>query len=219
MTDKPMIFSAPMVKALLDGRKTQTRRILKPQPPADAHMVRAYTENAPRAALRNTVGWFVPEAGDLWPCNDGDRIPLPYTLGDRLWVRETWGMGLSDHGDCPRYKATMDYQCGDKIKPPHEGPFKWRSPIHMPRWASRLTLLVTDVRVQRLQEISVVDVFAEGAVPADLPHGSHIGRERDFFRDLWNSLHGPDAWEANPWVCALTFTVHRANIDKLERAA
>jgi hypothetical protein len=205
MTDKPMIFSAPMVRALLDGRKTQTRRVLKPQP-----FMREGFDSVFVGAPFGPLAY----AGML-PSGNGCVCSPPYAPGDRLWVREAWGLGLSDHGDCPRYKATMDYMCGDKIKSPHEGPFKWRSPIHMPRRFSRLTLTVTDVRVQRLQDISVVDVFAEGVVPADLPHGERIGTERGFFADLWNSIHGPAAWDANPWCCAVSFSVHRRNIDAL----
>jgi len=101
----------------------------------------------------------------------------------------------------------------------------------MPRWASRLTLTVTDVRVQRLQEISEADAWAEGCrqgemddhekpFPADEPDPSGIGERgwdnaRDWFGDIWNSLHGPDAWEANPWVAAISFDVHCLNIDDL----
>ena len=216
MTDKPMIFSAEMVRALLDGRKSMTRRILKPQPPADAHMVRAYTDNAPRPALRNTIGWFVPEAGDLWPCNDEDRIPLPYASGDRLWVREGWASESVDAEEGfygPDYRATANGQ-------PTDG--RWRSPIHMPRWASRLTLVVTDVRLERVQETSNDDARAEGApawwrgLPEDQrePTTTAIG----MFRDLWSALHGPDAWKRNDWVATITFTVHRCNIDQMEAA-
>ncbi|WP_206018359.1 hypothetical protein [Roseovarius nitratireducens] len=179
-----------MVRALLDGRKTQTRRCGK------------------RDFLRSGIMEW----------NGREMQPLPsYAPGDRLWVREAWGMGVSDHGDCPRYKATLDYQCGDKIISPHEGPFKWKSPIHMPRKFSRLTLTVTDVRVQRLQEISEADAVAEGvdAVSmADVPRQAAMSSRSDFAA-LWNSLHGPDAWDQNPWVVALTFDVHRCNIDRV----
>lgn len=82
----------------------------------------------------------------------------------------------------------------------------------MPRWASRLTLIVTDVRVQRLQDISRGDAMGEGCPFQNMADGDD---PREWFRALWNSLHGPDAWDANPWVCALTFTVHRCNIDQM----
>ncbi len=201
MADRPIIFSAPMIRALLDGRKTQDRRVLKPQP--------------------------FPCA-DGWGCVDRNGAPQkwlpclpklhPYAPGDRLWVREAWGLGVSDHGDCPRYKATLDYKCGDKINSPGEWPLTWRSPIHMPRRFSRLTLVVTDVRVQRLAEITSADAIAEGCQP----HANSITIDcdtpdpRDDFRGIWNSIHGPDAWDANPWVAAISFTVHRCNIDTME---
>ena len=239
MSDKPIIFSAPMVRALLEGRKIQTRRVLKPQPPADAHMVRAYTDNAPRPALRNTIGWFVPEAGDLWPCDDGDRIPLPYAPGDRLWVRESFSglHRLEGYPPSQWLAAQIDTYDGLEIEeaapiwywanggPTHGDWTRPRSSIHMPRWASRLTLLVTDVRVQRLQEISDSDCRAEGLPMKEVAgvtcwsesqNGPWTPSEALAFSHLWNSLHGPDAWHANPWVCALSFTVHRCNIDQME---
>ena len=90
----------------------------------------------------------------------------------------------------------------------------------MPRWASRLTLTVTDVRVQRLQDISEADAVAEGcdavlALTIKRPNGAHPGNPRECYCDLWNSLHGHGAWDANPWVVAVTFTVQRGNIDQL----
>jgi len=97
---------------------------------------------------------------------------------------------------------------------------KWNPSIHMPRWASRLTLTVTDVRVQRLQDISAADSIAEGvecetcaAMAQSACHGKGCFSSLADFRALWNSLHGPDAWDANPWVVALTFTVEQRNID------
>jgi hypothetical protein len=159
--------------------------------------------------------------------------------GDRLWVREAWTHESADaEGGFyrPDYKATANGQ-------PTDG--RWRSPIHMPRWASRLTLVVTDVRVQRLQEISGEDAQAEGIYPFqhDDPDigklwGHHVvgivnppdrtavtskpagwDNPRHAFLALWNSLHGPEAWDADPWVAALTITVHRCNIDHMQRGA
>lgn len=191
MTDRPIIFSAPMIRALLDGRKTQTRRIYRVPP-----------------------GSYV-EQGRIWAMTDGcphGDAALPYAPGDRLWCKEVWGLGISDHGDCPRYKATLDYMCGDKIVSPHEGPFAWKSPRFMPKRFSRLTLLVTDVRVQRLQEISRGDAMEEGCPFANMADGPN---PRDWYRDIWNSIHGPDAWDRNPWVAAISFKAHRCNIDKM----
>ena len=240
MTDKPMIFSASMVRALLDGRKSQTRRIIKPQPPVDAHMVRAYTDNAPRPALRNTIGWFVPEAGDLWPCNDEDRIPLPYAPGDQLWVREAHAfVPASAYRNSLFVQQRIDSNDPDRAAVYREGfdrstgGIRWRPSIHMPRWASRLTLVVKDVRVQRVQEISGEDCIAEGVECQTCATGCSAGRTpckqrgcfeiRENFRALWNDLQSKSrgtaySWEANPWVVALTFTVHRCNIDQMEAA-
>ena len=225
MTDRPIIFSAPMIRALLDGRKTQTRRVVKnvtdmPPPrchPAhtpkraapylDAYCGEPKTSLNPRGMGHDWYWWQVDDR--LGPF----AFRLPYAPGDRLWCKEVWGIGISDHGDCPRYKATLDYMCGDKIVSPHEGPFAWKSPRFMPKRFSRLTLLVTDVRVQRVQEISRGDAMEEGCPFANMADGPN---PRDWYRDIWNSIHGPDAWDANPWVAAISFTAHRCNIDTME---
>jgi hypothetical protein len=206
MTDRPIIFSTPMVVALLAGRKTQTRRILGTTGPGRGRFNIFNAETA-------WADSYVMDPGNA----EWREKCTPYAPGDRLWVREAWGLGLSDHGDCPRYRATMDYQCGDKILSEHESPFRWRPSIHMPRRFSRLTLHVTEVRVQRLQEISEEDALAEGVGRLTITSpklGTSI-TATDGFRDLWNSLHGADAWDANKWVAAISFTVERANIDQV----
>lgn len=191
MTDRPIIFSAPMVRALLEGRKSQTRRVLK-----DGH-----TPTGLPAKLR------------------------PFALGDRLWVREAWRSHRNNDCLSPRAltgKGRVWYEA-DRDNCDQHG--KLRPSLYMPRWASRLTLLVADVRVQRLQDISEADAVAEGLQlrldwlwqyrGADhLPWRSEF--PRDAYRDLWNSLHGPDAWDQNPWVCALTFDAVRANIEEVK---
>lgn len=220
MADRPIIFSAPMVRALLDGRKTQTRRVLKPQPPErpapnchpsykqkhpapylDAYCGERATAANPRGMSRDWHWWQVDDRPGPVACR------APYAPGDRLWVREAWA---SDGMVGVRYYATDDV---------HELRRK-RSPIHMPRWASRLTLLVTDVRVQRLQEISEADAKAEGVGGVCWEDWRDYGGPSSYrlpFRSLWNSIHGHDAWDDNPGVCALTFTVHRCNIDQMDR--
>lgn len=194
MSDRPIIFSSPMVRALLDGRKTQTRRALNPQP-----------ETLPNGFA-------------------GSR--LPYAFGDRLWVREAFviGFDIDDEMGRPVGDRKVWFRATEKRLTWHDPDTErtldnppWRSPIHMPRWASRLTLTVFDVRVQRLQEISEADAVAEGAM-AEYGEGAAISHRRAF-NLIWNSLHGPDAWAANPWVAALTFTVQRGNIDKIGRAS
>lgn len=209
MADRPILFSAPMVRALLEGEKTQTRRVLKSQPLFDA--------------ADNCIGQAFASAIDP---------------GDRLWVKESWSH--IGHGVWTISDARMVGRGGVIYRAGHgeqdgSGPrvdAKWWPSIHMPREFSRLTLLVTDVRVQRLQDIGDDDVLAEGA-PVDPFHrdgtidGSnpvmcmgptphHRQSPRAWFHRLWNSLHGPDAWDANPWVAAISFEVVRANIDKVQ---
>lgn len=218
MADRPIIFSAPMVQALLAGRKTQTRRVLKPQPFAEvAGFQRVFCEppfyEAVDAAGKPVVQAFPYPKGFVSP-----YPRLPYAPGDRLWVREAWSgsyaMSFVKPKDRAPFTAVWWWADGN---PPHGDWEKPRPSIHMPRWASRLTLHVTEVRVQRLQEITAEDCTAEGIpfeADALAPYEWSVSR----FADLWNSLHGADAWDANPWICAITFTVERANIDEARRA-
>ena len=197
MTDKPIIFSAPMVRGLLDGRKTQTRRLLK-----------------------KTQGEAIDRGFDA------GSLRLPYAPGDRLYVREAWRAeavyddtrprDIPDDACMVRYEA--DGAWTDRDVMTFAG--RLRPSIILPRWASRITLTVTEVRVQRLQEISAADSIAEGvecetctAMKASACNGRGCFASIAAYRDLWNSLHGPDAWDANPWICALTFTVQHGNID------
>lgn len=226
MTDRPILFSAPMVRALLGGRKTQTRRVLKPQPyPLEG-----------RPGFWNASG----VVGGRICVSDRALLDLHHKPkpGDRLYVREHWRTTLAFEDLRPsqmtathtriKYEAggLLDLK-GKKIPNFHEGRF--RQAMHMPRWASRLTLIVTDVRVERLQDISEADAIAEGA-PLDPDHrdttedGSnpHMVRVNAWtsispvawYHRLWNEINGPGAWEANPWVVAYTFTVHHGNIDE-----
>lgn len=223
MTDRSIIFSAPMIRALLDGRKTQTRRLLKPQPPESVDLLRYYGAEAPRPALQHTLGWFVPEAGDLWPCDDEDRIKIPYAIGDRLWVTEAhyltddgesgYAVFAEDESDVAAHLEHVQALMSSHPQVDWSAHIRMRPPTQLPRWASRLTLIVTDVRVQQLQEISRGEAMAEGCPSANMADGPN---PRDWFRDLWDTLHGPDAWDDNPWVTAITFTVHKRNIDQME---
>lgn len=160
MADRPIIFSSPMVRALLAGTKTQTRRLLKPQP---GDMDRPF-------AMEDGT-WHVTDSRG---CNMSP-LPVRYAVGDRLWVREAF-IGARGYDDDPpsRFGNKPIWYCADGA-PDRE---KWwhlsnrlRPSIHMPRWASRLTLTVTEVRVQRLQEISEEDAIAEGAEPMRLLGG------------------------------------------------
>lgn len=198
MTDRPIIFSAPMVQALLAGRKSMTRRVLRPQPP----------EWVTRMTHEGRCGWI--GSGD----GHGTLMHVPYAVGDRLWCREVFAYGWPVEGnhqlpECNQEHAITYRADGNR---PFGSRRRWHSPIHMPRWASRLTLIVTDVRVQRLQDISRGDAMGEGCPFQNMADGDD---PREWFRALWNSLHGPEAWGANPWVAALSFTVHRCNIDQM----
>ena len=215
MSDRPIIFSAPMIRALLDGRKSQTRRILKPQP-----------GELDRPFCHADGSWHVTDScgGHMSP------LHVPYAVGDRLWCREgfSYGWPVEENHQLPEcnQEHAITYRT-DGNRPFGGG--KWHSPIHMPRWASRLTLIVTDVRVQRLQDISEADAVAEGIEQArsgrfynptmSKSAAAHLGGmfygPRPAFEVLWNSIHGPEAWAANPWCAVLSFTVHRCNIDQM----
>lgn len=209
MTDRPIIFSAPMVRALLEGRKTQTRRLIKPQPIWDYGAL----------GIEDKAGRWIFCANTERGFADGlprSRFKMPYAPGDRLYVRETWSAMMNGGwtiADARRrmFNEKIVYRADGRGYEEGDG---WWSSIHMPREFSRLTLTVTEVRVQRLQGISAEDCTAEG-IPFEpdalAPAEWSISR----FADLWNSLHAPDAWDANPWVVALTFTVQHGNIDQI----
>lgn len=220
MADRPILFSGPMVRALLDGRKTQTRRVIKDQPPTSVD--HAYIR--PRDPV--TGAWL----GACWlsgPIGRGvnfGNIAIRYAPGDRLWVRENgWERPertpkmMRDGADTwePFYYDADDLACFEHEQFKAWG-FKRRPSIHMPRWASRLTLVVTDVRVQRLRDITLDDAIAEG-IAGELDNGRTRVSQ---YRNLWNSLNASRGfgWRDNPWVVALTFTVHPCNIDAMEGA-
>lgn len=233
MADKPIPFSAPMVRALLDGTKTQTRRALS----LKGH--RTFSEFGPS----DTAGydWHFRDAALRW--HDHTHASLyklpPYAVGDRLYVREAWRADAQWDHVAPRVLGPIDavqYEAdGQRNLSAWGDPFslgRYRHARFMPRWASRPTLTVTDVRVQRLQEISEADAIAEGCRPFfdhDNPT-DYVGPNGTVhqmaplrgplvaFHRLWDSINGPGAWGANPWVAAYTFTVQRGNIDQMEAA-
>lgn len=265
---KPIIFSAPMVRALLDGRKTQTRRLLtKPLPPADASGVRAWfaPPDVPTKGIPNQWAesglWAFRNSDEEDPenaCGGYNRYcgPLPFRPGDRAYVREAHLIRraipcLPHEMDWQSLSGPVVHYLADGGELRHEGDRrtgrgiyhgpveKARPSIHMPRWASRLTLFVEAVRVQRLQDISEADAIAEGISehPCEGPHrgpdatywtaerGSkdYLGRTTPIaaYGALWDSLHTDPGtrWEDNPWIYALTFRVNRGNVDHLETTA
>ncbi len=203
MVDRPILFSSPMVRALLDGRKTQTRRILK-NAPTEPGWLLYYEVNGKRT-------WVGPNGYPSMPCM------LRFAVGDRLWVRETFrgATGYDNIRPAAWGNKPIWYEADGEpdVKLWWHLSTKKRVAIHMPRWASRLTLTVTDVRIQRLQDITEADAKAEGAAPATAgrDEGGPIKTHRTGFVGVWQEINGN--WLDNPWVVALTFTVERRNID------
>ncbi|HEV7436525.1 MAG TPA: hypothetical protein VGO22_16910 [Pseudorhizobium sp.] len=228
MADRPILFSGPMVRALLDGRKTQTRRIIKPRGKHPSLFNDGWTD-----------GYILDPGNEEWRQKD-----IPIKLGDRLWVRETWqALSFGDYQPTKSSQSEVRFAATDPcadLDAEARG-YPWRPSIFMPRWASRLTLTVTEVRVERLQDISDEDAVAEGIEKqpyagddpqyqgmfawkdyADHPHsvvGFHHEKPALSYRSLWNSINGAGAWDANPWVVAYTFTVEHGNIDQIGRDA
>lgn len=210
MRERPILFSAPMVRAILDGSKTVTRRIAKPIRHPDPGNVYApgalVLEHEPQHVIDRCCPHGVP--------------------GDQLWVKETfyaWGRWETRYsakkGRDEWHFVDMTLECGKAYLYAADGPRpqplagkrdggttpKWwkRPSIHMPRWASRITLEVTGVRVERLQDISEADALAEG-VSAILDEMRRATPRCDF-QALWQSINGPGSWDANPWVWIVEF--------------
>jgi len=183
MTERPILFSTPMVRALLSGAKTQTRRIVKAK-----HL----------PWLENSVLNFLD---GKW-----NQRPLPYGQpGDRLWVRETWKSSANVQ---PPISEPYIYAADLGPTGVTKWAATWKPSIHMPRAASRITLEVTSVRVERLQDISEADAQSEGWTRRpEVSTDPQVHKEaaRDWFMDLWESINGPGSWGANPWVWALEF--------------
>lgn len=216
MADKPILFSGPMVQALLAGTKTQTRRAI-PAKALDAYYEYDDWCSNVSAGIPCTRKWereFFLERLRIQP-------------GDRLYVREHWRtVGSAGQFDSvpPRdMEPQAVWYVADGEAPANEFVGKHRQAMHMPRWASRLTLTVTDVRIERLQDISTADAMAEGIDHSGdgyaAPDMSWVGSPELAYRCLWERINGPGSWDANPWVAAYTFTVERGNIDQLARAA
>jgi len=195
--ERPILMNAPMVRAVLAGTKTQTRRVAK----VNDHDCKP--------------GFITPNAGFVPRRVQDHAVYCPYGQpGDRLWVRETWAAPHAYDHLPPRLvprDARIHYAASEE-----RGGLLWRPSIHMPRWASRLTLEITEVRVERLNEISEEDAKAEGIAYQD--DAKEIGRgrlshdgsvlydtAREAFVKLWESINGPGSWDANPWVWVVSF--------------
>lgn len=207
MKSRPILFSAPMVRALLDGSKTQTRRVVKPQPPANTHCVSTYHYPDPRDHF-----WAYVNKGEN-ECEMSSWVhPCPYgQADDQLWVRETFDpiypQDPTYNGGRPiehDYRAT--YTHGDRLGDSLGIRKKWTPAIHMPRTASRISLEITGVRVERLQACNEVDAIAEGAnwAACTYEHPSWTPYRLGYCK-LWESINGPGSWDKNPWVWVVEF--------------
>lgn len=205
--ERPILFSAPMVKALLEGRKTQTRRLVKPQPyECDGEHITDFEDSN----------------GDPISASDGRYLATcPYGKpGDRLWVRETHAL-LYPTSDAPviAYRAddsarlvfeprkgekfTVEGDAGAAASTWRGETIKWKPSIHMPRWASRITLEIVNVRVERVRDISEADARAEGVTLKGITRHEHECRAA--FLDLFFNINKRAPRGANPWVWAITF--------------
>jgi hypothetical protein len=218
MTERPILFAAPMVRALLAGTKTQTRRIMARQKQYDFTDYTLFGQQG-----YDDGEWIAIEHAPDWPDGKEDQCRCPYARrrGDRLWVRENgWERPERTHKMMKDGADTWRpfYYDADGISEQEAADFKaWgfkrRPSIHMPRWACRIHLEVTELRVQRLQEISEVDAIAEGlsqGVGAWWNAGDeHIASPtpKGAYAQLWNAIHGSSSWATNPWVWALHFSV------------
>lgn len=224
--ERPIIFSAPLIPRILDGSKTMTRRIVKPQPWSVPYC-------DPYGNHDEAIFWRYGEVKEDWPYPRFCPYGVP---GDRLWVRETfqdycpiWSGGWCGHGT--REGIEKEHGVWYGAGAPHRGPLpadpplKWKPSIHMPRWASRITLEIVSVRVERVQEITEEDAKAEGAHLATwfIPKGKENDYEhhRDIsglpgypserpaykngFANLWESIHGEGSWDRNDWCWVIEF--------------
>lgn len=184
MKSRPILFSAPMVRAILDGRKTVTRRVMNPQ-------LHCYEHGKP-------VVYCGPKGS-----GKTKEVVCPYgTVGDRLWVRETWAAAPTRNltkpteltpGEFIEYRATYS----------NDSHFVWRPSIFMPRWASRITLEITWVRVERLQDITHHDALEEGV---DYDVSKEDGAPLQRFKKLWHEINGKTyPWDTSPWVWVVSF--------------
>ncbi|ECE6548673.1 TPA: hypothetical protein PP061_002006 [Salmonella bongori] len=196
-----MIFNSEMVRAILDGRKMQTRRIMKVQPDTPEFGLRRIIESS-KANENGMYFWSQDDACGIKARSKPFLCPYG-EVGDRIWVRETWAEAGASAPELKLYRANYpDHVPSHYENVPPVGEIRWTPSIHMPRWASRITLEITDVRVERLNNISECDAKAEGA-PTEC---TLIGdKHYPGFRSLWKSIYGEESWAANPWVWVIEF--------------
>lgn len=206
MKERPILMSGEEVRAILDGRKTMTRRIVKwPLKSANHHGTRRIFTESKANEVREMLG-----QDSRHPHN---RPVSPYGKpGDLRWVKETWVPILALYyekalaGD--RHPGVLESAVAYRADHPTPERLKWKHSVHMPRWASRLTLRITSVRVERLKDISEDDCEAEGY--EFIPFGYQPEPDaHGWFRHLWDSINGKGSWNANPWVWVIEFEVQK----------
>lgn len=193
--ERPILFNGPMVRALLEGRKTQTRRIVK-------------------AAKDPNIGcWMTPGEIALDSTTVQECISPYGQPGDRLWVRETF-QRFTDDGETIYRADQKSFDLMNDLKRDECLEARWRPAIHMPRWASRILLEVVSVRVERLNDISEADSIVECLQRTQDGHAWHVEDEIhratspvDSYASLWEAINGPGSWDANPWVWVVEFSV------------
>jgi hypothetical protein len=211
MKERPILFSGPMVQAIIEGRKTQTRRAVKPQPPEGAHPFHILVSSSPRDEGK----WRFTKSLDHLSGTVLGPIACPYGVpGDRLWVRETYAW--SGDSSIPEADRIASGEVWYRADGGRGGGIRWRPSIFMPRWASRILLEITGVRVERLQDISEADCWAEGidavdgvfdeSIPAMAQRMGRLCEDAaPTFACLWESINGTDSWNANPLVWVVSF--------------
>lgn len=255
MKQRPILFSAPMIQAILAGRKTQTRRIVKPS-------IVPYLEWMGGSGDDGTEFDFLGLMYDTWRDDNGKEMPAEWlvycdeypeegvipigqgygAIGDQLWVKEAWRFGgVEGWSTNPNDLCTgwIDYEAGgdkevtapdfDAVEAVLPEDWDWDfpdidffSPETMLRWASRILLEITDIRVERLQDISEEDAVAEGVEPIEIIcsrdgektayrdyefSGFYLNSPKDSFKSLWRKINGAESWATNPWVWVVEFKV------------
>ncbi len=215
--ERGMIFNEPMVRAILSGQKTQTRRIMKVQPEHSNLGLRRIIDSK-NSADNGKYFWSQSDATGLKSRSKPFNCPFG-EIGDRIWVRETWQGPLVDFErsddllrnpekyekpencvyEADGVPAPEFYDADDNLR------CCWRPSIHMPRWASRILLEITNVRVERLNDISEEDAKAEGVSPPARTITPPEAVYRVGFGELWRSIYGDENWEKNPWVWVIEF--------------
>lgn len=202
MKERPILFNAPMVRALLDGIKTQTRRVVKVR---GLDFVGGGPKDGPDWNDPSCWGYEDLNTAQHWALAKGVMVdhvfPCPYgQTGDRLWVREAWGIA----GEMPHDPGYVEYRadCQGNFNDVGDLIPRWRPSIHMPRSASRILLEIIGVRVERLNACSDADALAEGV---DRTNSSIAGYAKERYRRLWEFINGAGSWDANPWVWVVEF--------------